>query len=48
MYKDKIYDKLQQTEVRNAILDGTLDLNDCDSENVYKFLALLKQPINKR
>ena len=42
MYKDKIYPKLQHNDVRNAILDGTLSPSQCNNENVYKFLVLLK------
>jgi len=48
MYKDKIYPKLQHNDVRNAILDSTLSSSQCNNENVYKFLALLKQPVHRR
>ena len=42
MYKDKIYQKLQQDDTRDTILDGNLDPSECDNEDVYKFLSLLK------
>ena len=48
MYKDKIYQKLQQDDTRDAILDRNLDLLECDNKDVYKFLSLLKQPIHLR
>ena len=42
MYQDRIYPKLQQDETRNAILDETLGRENCDNEDVYQFLKLLK------
>jgi len=48
MYQDQIYNKLQDNEVRNDILDGNLQRSQCDDEDVYQFLTLLKQPENQR
>ena len=46
MYKDKIYEKLQKENIREKILNGQLQRNDCDSEKVYRFLKLLKRGAN--
>ena len=43
MYKDKIYAKLQDNNVRNRILAEELDRSECDNQNVYNFLTLLKR-----
>ena len=42
MHQDRIYPKLQQDETRNTILDGTLGRENCDNEDIYQFLKLLK------
>ena len=42
VYKDRIYDKLADNDVRNRILDGTLRYEEYDSIEVYKFLKLLE------
>ena len=47
-HKDKIYNKLQEDRIRDAILDGTLDINECDQMEVCQFLSLLKQPPHLR
>ena len=44
-YKDKIYTKLEQDGMRNKILSGDLDIEDCSFDDVYKFLQLLANPI---
>ena len=44
MYNDKIYPLLQQDQVRDKILKGRLVEDDCDNEEVFEFLQLLKNP----
>lgn len=46
-YRDRIYARLRDDEVRDKILDGRLSESECDDERVYEFLKLLKQP-NRR
>ena len=48
MYKDKIYKKLRNNDIRDKILDGRLRKQDCDDERVYEFLKLLKVPVGQR
>ena len=45
IYNDKIYDKLQQDEIRDKILQGRLVEEDCDNREVFEFLQLLKNPL---
>ena len=42
-YKDKIYNKLQQNDIRDKILSRELDISECDDNVVHEFLALLKK-----
>ena len=42
-YKDKIYNKLQCDDIRDKILTGELEIDECDDSDVYKFLILLKR-----
>ena len=46
VYKDKIYAKLQDNNVRNRILAGELDRSECNNQNINNFLILLKRPNN--
>ena len=48
MYKDKIYKILRNDRTRNKILEGKLRRDDCDNEQVYQFLKLLKVPERQR
>ena len=41
VFNDRIYKRLRENSVRNKILNGTLQREECDNENVYKFLKLL-------
>ena len=41
VYKDKIYKELRKDNVRNKILNWTLQRKDCDDNKVYAFLKLL-------
>ena len=43
MYQDKIYNKLQDDNIRNKIINGQLQQQECNSEKVYHFLKLLKR-----
>jgi len=43
-YKDKVYNKLNIDDIRDRILKGELEVEECDDEDVYSFLTLLKQP----
>jgi len=42
-YIDRIYDKLKHDEVREKIIKGELNENECDYKEVYAFLELLKR-----
>ena len=42
VYKDKICKEFQNDEMRNKILFGNLDRNNCDNSKVHEFLQLLK------
>ena len=42
-YKEKIYDKLRTDDIRDRILNGTLCQDECDNQNVFNFLQLLKK-----
>ena len=48
MYNDKIYVELTNPIIKDKILNGDLDKEDCDSKNVWKFLSLLKKPEHRR
>ena len=41
-YKDKIYHRLKIDYIRDKILKGELEIDDCDYEDVHDFLRLLK------
>ena len=41
-YKDRIYNGLQCDNIRDKILRGELEIEDCDDRDVYSFLTLLK------
>ena len=43
VFNDRIYKRLRENSVRDKILNGTLQREECDDENVYKFLKLLQQ-----
>jgi len=43
-YRDKIYKKLRDNDVRNRILEGKLNREECDDERMYEFLKLLQRP----
>ena len=42
--KDRIYHQLDEDQVRNKILNGQLERQDCNDKAVYKLLKLLEQP----
>ena len=42
-YRDKIYEKIKCDEVRDRILSGELEIEECDDIDVYSFLQLLKK-----
>ena len=46
VYNDKIYKELRNDAVRNKIMNGTLQREECDNENVHKFLQLLNRNRN--
>lgn len=41
VFNDKIYKELRNDNVRDKILNGTLQREECDDDNVYEFLKLL-------
>ena len=43
-FKDKLYSKLQIEQIRDKILKGTLTRAECDNEDVYQFILLLRRP----
>ena len=45
-YKDRIYWKLSDDAVRDKIINGNLEVDECDDGDVYKFLELLKTQRN--
>ena len=42
-YKDKICHKLNRNHVRDKMLNGNLQREDCDNEKVFRFMKLLQQ-----
>jgi len=48
VYNNKICVKLTNPIIRDKILNRDLDKEDYDSENVWKFLSLLKIPEHRR
>ena len=44
VYNDKICNHLKIYSIRDKILKGELRRDECNSQNVCKFLQLLKQP----
>ena len=47
VYRGKIYNKLKQNDVRDKILSRRLTREECDNEDVFEFLNLLKMSRNK-
>jgi len=43
IYNDKIYNELRNNSIRDKILNGNLSRDECDNDNVYEFLKLLRQ-----
>jgi len=41
-YKDKLHDRLKDDDIRNKILEGTLSQRDCNNDEIFKFIQLLK------
>ena len=48
LYKDKIYKQLKNEKMRDLTLKGKLKREDCDDENVFKFLKLTLNQKNKK
>ena len=46
VHKDKTCAKLDDKEIRKKIIDGKLKRAECDNEEVFEFLQLLKRPNN--
>jgi len=46
VFRDKIYNRLSKPIIRDKILTGNLQWNECDNKDVYVFLKLLKKPQN--
>ena len=42
VFKDKIYKKLKDDEVRNKVLKGEIEESKCNGKRMCKFLKLLK------
>ena len=42
--KDKTHEKLRRDEIRNKVLQGELQRDECDDERMHHFLQLLKIP----
>ena len=47
VYYDKIYNQLLKDDIRNKILNGSLQESDCINKEVYEFLKLLVKSISK-
>ena len=45
IYQDKIYKSIDDDRVRNRILKGEFSREECNSDEVYKFLRLLHNPL---
>ena len=45
-FQDKIYTQLKCDEVRDKILNGAIKREDCDDQDVYDFLKLLKNLVD--
>jgi len=45
-FKDRIYEKLKRDNVRDKVLKGELEEQECDDARVFEFLKLLKQQNN--
>ena len=43
VHKDKMHGNIVDDDVRDKILSGELNREDCNEENAYKFLSLLKR-----
>ena len=46
VYSNKNFPRLTCPETQKQILTGTLTLYECDNQNVYEFLSLLKTDID--
>ena len=44
-YKDRIYNKLDDNRVRDAMLKGEIEEDECDHKEVHQFLKLLAKPV---
>jgi len=44
VFKDRIYERLREPIIQDRIIAGTLSRYECDDENLYEFLKLLKKP----
>ena len=42
-HKDKIHNNLNGDEIRDKIMQGTLDIEDCDYDDACEFVCLLKE-----
>ena len=42
-YTDKIYSKLQYDNIRDKILNGTIERSECDHQDVFDFIQLMKK-----
>ena len=42
-FKDKIYSKLKVEQIRDKILNRTLNREECDNDDIYEFMWLLKK-----
>ena len=47
-HNDKIHENIVEDKIRDNILSGELNREDCDEENVCKFICLLKKKINNK
>ena len=46
MCKDKTHGNVQDDDIREKIINGQLQRDDCDSIKAYRFLKLLKRGAN--
>ena len=47
MYEDKTCARLRDNSARDKILEGRLSRQQCDDKKVFRFLKLLKVPIDR-
>ena len=43
MHNDKTYSVMKEDEMRHNILNGEMNRDECDDEDVYQFLLILKR-----